>query len=124
MNDADIPLLLLVDDEPAQRRLNMALASRAGWRTMSAASADDALGMLDTRDGLRLSAVIIDDWTPGLEATALIRAIHAKRPHLPVLILTANGSAALAVEAMLRGRLDFLSSRSRRRISSPRCRRC
>lgn len=108
MSDADIPLLLLVDDEPAQRRLNMALASRAGWRAICATNAEDALAMLDTREGMRLSAVIIDDWTPGLEATALIRAIHAKRAHLPVLILTANGSAALAVEAMRAGAFDFL----------------
>ncbi len=108
MSDADIPLLMLVDDEPAQRRLNMALASRAGWRTIWAQNAEDALSLLDTRDGLRLSAVIVDDWTPGLEATTLIRAIHDKRPNLPVLVLTANGSAALAVEAMRAGAFDFL----------------
>ncbi len=108
MSDADIPLLMLVDDEPAQRRLNMALAARAGWRTICAGNAEDALAMMDTREGQRLAAVIIDDWTPGLEATALIRAIREKRPNLPVLILTANGSAALAVEAMRAGAFDFL----------------
>jgi len=108
MSDADIPLLMLVDDEPAQRRLNMALASRAGWRAICAQNAEDALALLDGREGMRLSAVIIDDWTPGLEATALIRAIHDKRPNLPVLVLTANGSAALAVEAMRAGAFDFL----------------
>jgi DNA-binding NtrC family response regulator len=108
MSDADIPLLMLVDDEPAQRRLNVALAARAGWRTLSANNAEDALALLGTRDGNRLSAVIIDDWTPGLEATALIRAIHEKRPRLPVLILTANDSATLAVEAMRAGAFDFL----------------
>jgi len=108
MSDADIPLLMLVDDEPAQRRLNMALAARAGWRTICASNAEDALSLMDTREGQRLAAVIIDDWTPGLEATALIRAIREKRPSLPVLILTANGSAALAVEAMRAGAFDFL----------------
>jgi DNA-binding NtrC family response regulator len=108
MSDADTPLLMLVDDEPAQRRLNVALASRAGWRSICANNAEDALTLLDTREGLRISAVVVDDWTPGLEATALIRAIHAKRPHLPVLVLTANSSAALAVEAMRAGAFDFL----------------
>jgi DNA-binding NtrC family response regulator len=108
MSEAEIPLLMLVDDEPAQRRLNIALASRAGWRVISASTPDDALVMLDSREGQRLAAVIIDDWTPGLEATTLIRAIHAKRPNLPSLILTANGSATLAVEAMRAGAFDFL----------------
>jgi DNA-binding NtrC family response regulator len=108
MNDAETPLLMLVDDEPAQRRLNMALASRAGWRAICANNADDALAMLESREGQRVSAVVIDDWTPGLEATVLIRAVHDKRPGLPVLILTANSSAALAVEAMRAGAFDFL----------------
>jgi DNA-binding NtrC family response regulator len=108
MSDVDNPLLMLVDDEPAQRRLNVALAARAGWRSICANNAEDCLTLLDTREGLRVSAVIVDDWTPGLEATALIRAIHAKRPNLPVLVLTANGSAALAVEAMRAGAFDFL----------------
>jgi DNA-binding NtrC family response regulator len=108
MSEAEIPLLMLVDDEPAQRRLNIALASRAGWRVISASTPDDALTMLESRDGQKLAAVIIDDWTPGLEATSLIRAIHEKRPHLPSLVLTANGSATLAVEAMRAGAFDFL----------------
>ncbi len=108
MSEAEIPLLMLVDDEPAQRRLNIALASRAGWRVISASTPDDALVMLDSREGQKLAAVIIDDWTPGLEATSLIRSIHEKRPNLPSLILTANGSATLAVEAMRAGAFDFL----------------
>ncbi len=108
MNDAENPILLLVDDEPAQRRLNIAMASRAGWRTVCASSADEAVAMLGTREGMRVSTVIIDDWTQGLEATALIRDIHERRPSLPVLVLTANGSAARAVEAMRAGAHDFL----------------
>lgn len=65
--------------------------------------------MLATRDGTRLSAVIIDDWSQGLEAAALIREIRERRPQLSVLVLTANGSAAQAVEAMRAGAHDFLT---------------
>ncbi len=108
MSDAENPILLLVDDEPAQRRLNIAMASRAGWRTVCANSAEDAIAMLGTREGMRLSAVVIDDWTQGLEATALVREIHERRAQLPVLMLTANSSAAQAVEAMRAGAHDFL----------------
>jgi len=108
MSDVETPILLLVDDEPAQRRLNIAMAGRAGWRTLCANSADDALSMLGTREGMRASAVIIDDWTQGLEAVSLIRDIHARRPSLPVLVITANGSVERAVEAMRAGAHDFL----------------
>jgi DNA-binding NtrC family response regulator len=108
MSDVENPILLLVDDEPAQRRLNIAMANRAGWRTVCVNSADDALTLLGTREGMRVSAVIIDDWTEGLEATVLIRELRERRPTLPVLVLTANGSAAKAVEAMRAGAHDFL----------------
>jgi len=108
MSDLETPILLLVDDEPAQRRLNIAMAGRAGWRTLCASNADDAIATLATREGMRLSAVIIDDWTEGLEAVALIREVHARRPSLPVLVITANSNAARAVEAMRAGAHDFL----------------
>jgi len=108
MSDLETPILLLVDDEPAQRRLNIAMAGRAGWRTLCASNADDAIATLATREGMRLSAIIIDDWTEGLEAVALIREVHARRPSLPVLVITANSNAARAVEAMRAGAYDFL----------------
>jgi DNA-binding NtrC family response regulator len=108
MSDAEHPVLLLVDDEPAQRRLNIAMANRAGWRTLCASNAEDALALLGTREGMRLAAVIIDDWTEGRESTALVREFHERRPQLPVLVLTANGTAARAVEAMRAGAYDFL----------------
>lgn len=108
MSEAENPLLLLVDDEPAQRRLTIAMANRAGWRAICANSAEEALAVLGTRDGMRVVCVIIDDWTEGLEATQLIREIHERRSSLPVLVLTANGTAAKAVEAMRAGAHDFL----------------
>lgn len=108
MSDVETPILLLVDDEPAQRRLNIAMAGRAGWRTICASNMDDAIAMLGTREGMRVSAVIIDDWTEGLEAISLIQEIHARRPSLPVLVITANSNAARAVEAMRAGAHDFL----------------
>ncbi|MBU0554810.1 MAG: sigma-54 dependent transcriptional regulator [Alphaproteobacteria bacterium] len=108
MTDSDTPVLLLVDDEPAQRRLNIAMAHRAGWRSLTASTAEDALELLDTREGMRVNAVMIDDWTQEGEASDLIRAIRARRPQLPVLVITANGSAERAVEAMRAGAQDFL----------------
>ena len=108
MTDSDTPVLLLVDDEPAQRRLNIAMAHRAGWRSLTASTAEDALELLDTREGMRVNAVMIDDWTQEGEASDLIRAIRVRRPQLPVLVITANGSAERAVEAMRAGAQDFL----------------
>lgn len=101
-------ILMLIDDEPAQRRLVSAIASRAGWRTIFASDADTAMANLSTPDGLHLDAIIIDHWGPGLDAAALIGLLKRERPALPILMLTAHSSVAIAVEAMRAGATDFL----------------
>jgi DNA-binding NtrC family response regulator len=104
-----VPLLMLIDDEPAQRRLVAALAARAGWRTIFANDGETAIAMLGTQDGMRLDAILLDHWVPDFEAAQLIANIKERRPTLPVLILTAHNSVAVAVEAMRAGATDFLS---------------
>ena len=104
-----VPLLMLIDDEPAQRRLVSALAARAGWRTIFASDAETALATLGTQDGMQLDAVLIDQWSPDFDPADLISAIHAQRPALPILVLTAHNSVAVAVQAMRAGATDYLS---------------
>ncbi|BBD00547.1 MULTISPECIES: sigma-54-dependent transcriptional regulator [Sphingobium] len=104
-----VPMLMLIDDEPAQRRLVSALGARAGWRTIFAADGETAIATLGTQDGMQLDAIILDQWSPDYEPSGLIREIRARRPALPILILTAHNSVAVAVEAMRAGATDYLS---------------
>ena len=101
-------LLLLIDDEPAQRRLVSALAARGGWRSLFAADAETGIATLGTQDGMQLDAVLIDHWAPRGETVALIAALRTRRPALPILMLTADGSVEHAVDAMRAGATDFL----------------
>ncbi len=101
-------VLMVIDDEPAQRRLVGAIAGRRGWRTVFASDAATALMMLNTPDGLALDAVLLDHWSPDADALALIADLRAARPVLPILMLTANESVAGAVAAMRAGATDFL----------------
>lgn len=101
-------LLLLIDDEPAQRRLVAALAARGGWRTIFANDAEMAIATLGTQDGMQLDAIVLDHWMPDADATTLIAALRERRPALPILMLTANGSVVHAVGAMRAGASDFL----------------
>jgi DNA-binding NtrC family response regulator len=104
-----IPMLMLIDDEPAQRRLVSALGARAGWRTIFAADGETAIATLGTQDGMQLDAIILDQWSPDYEPSGLIREIRSRRPALPILILTAHNNVAIAVEAMRAGATDYLS---------------
>ena len=101
-------LLLLIDDEPAQRRLVSALAGRAGWRSIFAADGEMALAQLGTQDGMQLDAILLDQWAPDADAAPLIAELRERRPALPILMLTANGSVSHAVGAMRAGATDFL----------------
>lgn len=104
-----VPMLMLIDDEPAQRRLVSALAARAGWRTLFANDGETALAMLGTQDGMQLDAVLLDQWSPDFDPADLIRDIHKERPALPILVLTAHNNVAVAVQAMRAGATDYLS---------------
>ncbi|WP_242096434.1 MULTISPECIES: sigma-54 dependent transcriptional regulator [unclassified Sphingomonas] len=101
-------LLMLIDDEPAQRRLVSALAARAGWRSIFAGDGEMAIATLGTQDGMQLDAVLLDTSAPDADATALIAELRKRRPALPILMLTANGSVMHAVGAMRAGATDFL----------------
>ncbi len=108
MTEKETRLLMLVDDEPAQCRLVAAIASRAGWRTIFARDAETAIAMLGTQEGMMLDAIILDQWVPGSDAAALIAELKARRPALPVLLLTAVGSTESAIEAMRAGASDYI----------------
>lgn len=99
---------MLIDDEPAQSRLISALAAREGWRTVIARDAETAIATLGTRQGMQLSAIILDQWVPGEDACALISELKSRRPALPILMLTTSTSPLLAVEAMRAGATDYL----------------
>ena len=108
MIEGDDRLLMLIDDEPAQSRLITALAAREGWRTLVVADSETAIATLGTRQGMQLSAIILDQWVPGDDACQLIEELKSRRPGLPILMLTASASPLLAVEAMRAGATDYL----------------
>lgn len=108
MSEAETNLVMLIDDEPAQSRLISAIAARDGWRTLVASDAETAIAMLGTREGMQLSAILLDQWVPGDDACSLIRELKERRPALPILMLTTSASPLLAVEAMRAGASDYL----------------
>ena len=101
-------LVMLVDAEPAQQRLLTALAARAGWRALIASEGETAIAMLGTRDGMMLDAILIDHAMPDADSVELIGELHARRPALPIITLSAISSFATAAAALRAGASDFL----------------
>ncbi len=101
-------LLMLIDDEPAHRRVVAALAARGGWRTLFAGDGETGIATLGTQDGMQLDAILLDHPAHDADPAPLIGELKRRRPALPVLMLTGNGSVANAVAAMRAGATDFL----------------
>ncbi len=102
-----VRFLLLVDTDATERRLVAATAARAGWSTLGAPSMSDAQELLGGANGHEIRAVLVGRWNP-TSGPALVRALRADRPGIPILVLAENGSVGQAVEAMRAGASDFL----------------
>lgn len=103
MNDA-LSVLVVEDDAPLREALSDTL-ELAGYSVTAVPDAEVALGWLERGNpGL----VLTDVQMPGMDGHALLRAIKARRPEIPVLIMTAFGQIERAVEAMREGAADYL----------------
>ena len=98
--------ILIVDDEPDMVSL-MSDTLRARGYTCAAAL-DGALA-LDHMENNPVDLVLTDLNMPRMGGIALTGAVKERWPEVPVLIMTAFGSIACAVEAMKAGAYDFLT---------------
>jgi len=103
-------VILLVDDDASVLASLELLLRRADFRTRSAATPAQALAALDDPSiDLVFQDMNFSRSTSGAEGLELLAAIRARRPALPVVLITAWGSIELAVEGMRRGAADFLT---------------
>ena len=103
--------VLVIDDNPAVTTALEVLLSLNEIRTVAAASPDAGLDLLE-REAVDL--VIADmnfhlDTTSGEEGIALFRAIRARHPDLPVILLTGWTRLETAVELVKAGAADYLA---------------
>ncbi len=100
--------ILLVDDDPTQRRLMQAVIERNGYQTLQAASADEMFRTLEGPQGPDVTLVMLDLVMPGEDGISALKRLRPQRPELPVMVLTAQGGIETVVTAMRAGADDFL----------------
>ena len=97
--------VLVVDDDPTQRRLIQAVLEREGFAVAQAESGQQAL---DRLAGGQPADVVVLDWVmPGLSGLETLKEMRGRGVRVPVLILTANGGVDTVVQAMQAGAQDF-----------------
>jgi DNA-binding NtrC family response regulator len=103
-------MILIVDDDPSVTASLGLLLKRHGHPARAARSQEEALGLLREQDfDLVLQDMNFSRATSGEEGLELLGRIRRLRPRLPVILVTAWGSIALAVEGMKAGAADFVT---------------
>ena len=100
------PCILVVDDDAALRELITLRLEANGFRVEAVDSGEAALAQLALT---RPDAVLTDMQMNGMDGMALFRAIHARDPALPVIVLTAHGTIPDAVAATQQGLFGYLT---------------
>jgi DNA-binding NtrC family response regulator len=99
-------VILVVDDEEAQRKVLAGFLRKKGYEVLGAGSVAEALGLAATRT---LDLVLSDLRMPGASGLTLLDGLKQANPELPVVLMTAFGTVATAVDAMKRGAADYLT---------------
>ena len=99
--------ILIVDDDPTQRRLLETLIGRFGYEAVSAAGGQQAADLLLAPQS-RIDLVLLDLVMPDIGGLDVLERIRPQRPHLPVIVLTAHGGIDMVVKAMRAGANDFV----------------
>lgn len=101
-----VDTILIVEDDPTQRRLLQAGLEKQGFRTRLAPDGPTALVALDAHDDIAL--MLLDLVLPGKQGLEVLADARRSRPALPVVVLTASGGVETAVLATKAGASDFL----------------
>lgn len=107
MNAPQKPLrVLVVDDEPAIRRLLHASLSAEGHQVEEAADGQSALSLLGRN---AIDVLVLDLGLPGMDGFEVIRRLREQGSSVPIIVLSSRADEAGKVRALDMGADDFVT---------------
>ncbi|MEE3031554.1 MAG: sigma-54 dependent transcriptional regulator [Planctomycetota bacterium] len=100
------PRLLVVDDQVSMTRWLCSDLQGRGFTTEASNSPEE---IVDQLPQLNFDLVLTDVRMPRISGLELCREITARRPDIPVIVMTAFGDMEAAIEAMRAGAYDFIT---------------
>jgi CheY-like chemotaxis protein len=101
--------ILVVDDSATDRRLAGGLLEhRAGWNVLFACDGREALERIAANPP---ELILTDLQMPELNGLELVEAVQRDYPLIPVILMTAQGSERIAVDALERGAASYVPKR-------------
>jgi putative two-component system response regulator len=104
--EAEAGAILVVDDEPAIRRLLATALSSEGYRCLEAANSNEAIDMLGSNS---FGLILLDNKMPGRPGIELLPEIRKAHPDTLVVMATATTDIDVAVECIRRGAYDYIT---------------
>ena len=101
----DMSPVLVVDDHPQLRTEISQKLQSVGLQVESVSNGPEAL---DRFNCTKFSLVITEEKLVGIDGMDVLSSVKNISPHIPVIVMTANGSVHNAVEAMQAGASDYL----------------
>ncbi len=98
--------ILVVDDDPVQRRLLENMAQKFGYTAVTAESGEQALRIL--AEAARVDCMVLDLVMPDLDGLAVLARMRDGGSAVPVIVQTAHGGIDNVVSAMRAGAIDFV----------------
>jgi two-component system, NtrC family, response regulator AtoC len=105
MNDKRSGRVLVADDEEGVRTFVAESLERDGHEVVQAADGEEALRAAREEP---FDVVITDLHMPKMDGMSLVRTLRTEQPDVELIVLTAFGDVATAVEAMKLGVFDYL----------------
>ena len=100
--------ILIVDDDPVQRRLLDSMVRRLGYEPALAAGGDAAIAALTDDGAARIDAMVLDLVMPDLDGLGVLARMRAADLDIPVIVQTAHGGIDNVISAMRAGAADFV----------------
>ncbi|MEK6529028.1 MAG: response regulator, partial [Nitrospirota bacterium] len=104
--DKILSVILVVDDEPLQREILKTILDAEGYETYTAASGTEALNIIKK---FHPGIILIDLKMEGMDGIELLENILREPFEPSMIIMTAHGTIASAVEAVKKGAFDYLT---------------
>lgn len=100
------PLILIVEDEDLMRAILTQLLEGAGYRVVTAASAEEGLEIFTTED---VSVTLTDIRMGGMDGLELLDQIKSVDSEALVIVMTAYSSVDSAIAALRKGAYDYIT---------------
>jgi len=98
--------VLIVDDEKNMRWVLGQALSGDGYEVLEAADGVEALSIVSDQEP---DVMVLDHRMPGKDGMEVLRTVRSKGLQFPIIMLTAHGNVATAVEAMKAGASEYLT---------------